>query len=164
MPGNMRSASKVITLAQAAQWREELRAAGKTLALCNGVFDLLHVGHARYLEDARSRVDCLVVAVNSDASARANKGPGRPLVPQAERAELLAALGAVDAVVIFEGRDVGEVIGALRPDLHIKGTDYTPESVPERALVEALGGQVVIAGDPKDHSSTALAALLRKPS
>ncbi len=132
------------------------RAQGRRVALANGVFDLLHVGHVRYLEGARSLADALVVAVNSDASTRANKGPGRPVIPEDERAELLASLRCVDAVVLFGDRDVRAIIRALRPDVHVKGTDYTPESIPERDEVLAYGGKVAVAGDPKDHSTSAL--------
>lgn len=114
------------------------------------------MGHVRYLRAARALGGRLVVAVNSDASARALKGEGRPRVPAAERAELLAALADVDAVTVFEGRDVSEVIRRIRPDIHAKGTDYTAESVPERDIVIACGGRVAIVGDPKDHSSTEL--------
>ena len=148
--------SKVLTLALARQRREELRAQGKRVALCNGVFDLLHVGHLRYLVAARGLADALFVAVNSDRSTRELKGEGRPAVPEAERAELVGGLWPVDVVLLFDERDVSEVLRALRPDFHVKGTDYTVETVPERALVESLGGRVVIAGDPKDHSSTEL--------
>lgn len=132
------------------------RAEGRRVALANGVFDLLHVGHVRYLEAARAMADVLVVAVNSDASTRANKGEGRPVIPEAERAELVAALACVDHVLLFDDRTVVPVIRALRPDLQVKGTDYTPDSIPERAEVEAYGGRVAVAGDPKDHSTTDL--------
>ncbi len=157
----MPAADKVVPLEEALARAEEVRRRGGRIGLANGVFDLLHVGHVRYLEAARALCDQLVVAVNSDASVRANRGPGMPTVGEAERAEVVAALGAVDQVVLFAERDVSEVIRRLRPDLHVKGTDYTPEGVPERALVESLGGRVVIAGDPKDHSSSALRAKLR---
>ena len=160
MPAPTPAKDKITTLERARALREELRERGRKVGLCNGVFDLLHVGHVRYLEAARAMCDCLVVAVNSDRSARENKGAGRPLVPERERAEVVAALGAVDWVVIFDGRDASEVIRELRPDLQIKGTDYTPENVPERGLVESLGGRVAIAGDPKDHSSTEMGARL----
>lgn len=136
---------------------EPLRA-GRRVVLTNGVFDLLHVGHLRYLEAARAHGDVLVVAVNSDASTRAYKGPTRPIIPEDERAELVGGLECVDYVVVFEERDVCTIIDALRPDVHAKGTDYTVASVPERARVEAYGGQVVICGDPKDHSTTELIA------
>jgi rfaE bifunctional protein nucleotidyltransferase chain/domain len=132
------------------------------VALTNGAFDLLHVGHVRYLAGAAALADRVVVAVNSDASVRALKGEGRPVVPQAERAELLAALECVDAVLIFEDRDVRAVIRALKPEVHVKGTDYTPQSIPERAEVEAYGGTVAVAGDPKDHSTTQLVADLSR--
>ncbi len=138
------------------------RARGSKIALANGVFDLLHVGHVRYLEAAKSLADVLVVAVNSDRSARENKGPHRPLVPEAERAELLSALACTDFVVIFDEPTVVGVIRALKPEFHVKGTDYSIETVPERAEVESYGGRVVIAGDPKDHSSTKLLSALRR--
>lgn len=131
---------------------------GARVVMANGVFDLLHVGHARYLAAARALGDVLVVAVNSDASTRAYKGPTRPVVPEDERAELVAALESVDWVFVFDEPDVRRVLSILRPDVHAKGTDYTPETVPERAVVEAYGGRVAICGDPKDHSSTALIA------
>lgn len=134
------------------QWR----AAGNQIVLTNGCFDLLHVGHVRYLRAARQLGGKLVVAVNSDASTRALKGEGRPRVPEAERAELLAALADVDAVVIFDSPDVKDLIRLLHPDVHAKGTDYTLESVPERDVVIACGGRVAIVGDPKDHSTTEL--------
>ena len=137
---------------QAAVWR----AAGEKITLANGTFDLLHVGHIRYLQAAAALGGRLVVAVNDDASVRALKGEGRPLMPAAERAELLAALRGVDAVVIFSEPDVRALVRELRPHLHAKGTDYTEESVPERDEVAANGGRVVIVGDPKEHSSTAL--------
>lgn len=133
-----------------------LRSAGKRVALANGVFDLLHVGHLRYLEGAKALADILVVAVNSDASTRAYKGPDRPIIPADERVELLCGLSCTDYVVVFEATDVRGIIRALKPDIHVKGTDYTPESIPERDLVLAYGGRVAIAGDPKDHSTTAL--------
>ncbi|MHB1846262.1 MAG: adenylyltransferase/cytidyltransferase family protein [Deltaproteobacteria bacterium] len=158
----MASVEKIVSLADAALWADGARARGLTVGLANGVFDLLHVGHVRYLEGARALCDALVVAVNSDASVRENRGPGLPLVPEAERAEVVAALTAVDRVVVFSGKDVSEVLRAVRPALQIKGTDYTPETVPERALVESLGGRVAIAGDPKAHSSTALREKLRE--
>ncbi|MEW5854496.1 MAG: adenylyltransferase/cytidyltransferase family protein [Myxococcota bacterium] len=132
------------------------RAAGRKVGLCNGAFDLLHVGHLRYLRDAARRCDVLVVAVNSDASVRAAKGPDRPVIPEQERLELVAGLDGVDAVHLFSEATVSDVLRALRPHFHFKGTDYTTTSVPEAALVRELGGKVVIVGDPKDHSTTAL--------
>ncbi len=135
------------------------RAAGEKITLTNGCFDLLHVGHVRYLRAAKELGGKLIVAVNSDSSTRALKGPGRPRVPDHERAELLAALADVDAVTIFDAPDVREIIKLIRPDVHAKGTDYTAESVPERDVVYASGGRVAIVGDPKDHSTS---ELLRK--
>jgi rfaE bifunctional protein nucleotidyltransferase chain/domain len=137
--------------------RAEATAAGRTIALANGVFDLFHVGHLRYLQGARALADLLVVAVNGDASARRlGKGPGRPVVPEGERAEIVAALACVDHVLLFDSPDVVPVIRALRPDVQVKGTDYTPETIPEADEVKRHGGRVAVAGDPKDHSTTAL--------
>ncbi len=132
------------------------RAAGRTIAFANGIFDLLHVGHLRYLQGAAAVADVLVVAVNSDRSARELKGEGRPVVPQDERAELVSALRGVAYVTIFEGRSPAPLIETLRPDFHCKGTDYTPENVPEGEIVRSYGGRVVTVGDPKEHSSTEL--------
>jgi len=133
-----------------AAWRRD----GDRVTLANGCFDLLHVGHVRYLHAARELGGKVVVAVNSDDSVRALKGEGRPLMPAEERAEILSALADVDAVVVFAETDVRAIIREIRPDFHAKGTDYTAETVPERAEVEACGGRVVIVGDPKDHSAT----------
>ena len=130
------------------------RAAGLTVVLANGCFDLLHVGHVRYLTGAKALGDVLVVAINSDKQARLLKGEGRPFAPEAERAEIVAAIGAVDLVTIFDEPTVTELIRAIRPDIHAKGTDYTVDSVPEREIVREYGGQVAIVGDPKNHSST----------
>jgi rfaE bifunctional protein nucleotidyltransferase chain/domain len=124
------------------------------VTLANGCFDVLHVGHVRYLRAARDLGGKLVVAVNADDSVRELKGAGRPVMPAAERAEILASLSDVDAVVIFPEKDVRAIIREIRPDFHAKGTDYTEQSVPERDVVEACGGRVVIVGDPKDHSAT----------
>jgi D-glycero-beta-D-manno-heptose 1-phosphate adenylyltransferase len=145
-----------LTLERLAEQVRQWRAAGEKIILTNGCFDVLHVGHVRYFRAAKELGGRVVVAVNSDASVRALKGEGRPRVPAAERAEVLAALADVDAVMIFDGLDVSEVIRQLRPDIHAKGTDYTAESVPEREVVIACGGRVEIVGDPKDHSSTEL--------
>ncbi len=134
------------------------RAAGRTLAFANGCCDLLHVGHIRYLESAAREADRLVVAINDDASVRGLKGEGRPILSAADRAELVAALRCVDYVVIFPEPTVGPLLEALRPDVHCKGTDYTVESVPERAIVRAYGGRTAIVGDPKDHSTRDLLA------
>jgi len=133
---------------------EEWRRAGDRITLTNGCFDLLHVGHIRYLCAARELGGKVVVAVNSDDSVRALKGEGRPLMPAEERAEILAALEDVDAVVVFPEKDVRAIIREIRPDFHAKGTDYTADSVPEREEVEACGGRVVIVGDPKNHSAS----------
>lgn len=130
------------------------RRPGTRIVLANGIFDLPHVGHLRYLRAARACGDWLVVAVNDDPGARRLKGKGRPIQKAAERAALVAAVRGVDRVVLFSGRTVGRVIRRLRPDVHCKGTDYTPETVPERALVTAYGGTVRVVGDPKHHSST----------
>ena len=134
----------------AATWRT----AGNRITLTNGCFDVLHVGHIRYLHAARELGGKLIVAVNADASVRALKGEGRPVMPADERAEILAAMSDVDAVVIFPEKDVRAIIREIRPNFHAKGTDYTEESVPERDEVEACGGRVVIVGDPKNHSAT----------
>jgi len=136
------------------------RAAGRTVAFANGVFDLLHVGHVRYLQASAAEADRLIVAVNSDRSVRRLKGEGRPVLDQQSRAELVAALGGVDYVVIFEDDTVGALLTRLKPDVHCKGTDYTVESVPERAIVQAYGGRTAIVGDPKDHSTRDLLARL----
>ncbi len=133
---------------------EEWRRAGERIVLANGNFDLLHVGHVRYLRGAKELGGKLVVAINSDASVRALKGDGRPIMPQEERAEIIAALADVDAVVIFPELDVRALIRELRPDIHAKGTDYTVETVPERDAVGEYGGRVAIVGDAKDHSTS----------
>lgn len=130
------------------------RRSGARVVLANGCFDLLHVGHVRYLEAARALGDLLVVGINSDEQVRRLKGEGRPLVVARERAELIAALRAVDLVTIFDEPTVENLLLALRPDVHAKGTDYTEETVPEREVVRAYGGRVAIVGDPKDHSTT----------
>lgn len=137
------------------------RAAGRSIALANGCFDLLHVGHVRYLIGAAAEADVLVVAINDDESVRRLKGAGRPIFSAADRAELVAALRGVDYVVIFGGPTVAAVIAAIRPDVHCKGTDYTTENVPERDQVRAYGGRVAIVGDPKDHSTRDLVSKVR---
>jgi rfaE bifunctional protein nucleotidyltransferase chain/domain len=133
---------------------EEWRRAGQRITLANGNFDLLHVGHVRYLRGAKALGGRLVVAVNSDESVRALKGEGRPIMPAEERAEIVAALADVDAVVIFPERDVRAIIREIRPDVQAKGTDYTPDSVPERDAVTLYGGRVAIVGDAKEHSTS----------
>jgi len=132
------------------------RGQGEAIILANGGFDLLHVGHVRYLRAAKALGGKLIVAVNSDKSLRELKGQGRPLMPAEERAEILAALEDVDAIIIFDERDVRALIRELRPDVHAKGTDYTRDSVPERDEVLTYGGRVEIVGDPKDHSTSSL--------
>ena len=134
------------------------RASGQTIAFANGCFDLLHVGHVRYLQGAAAEASRLVVAVNGDQSVAALKGAGRPILTAADRAEIVAALSAVDYVVIFPDRTVDRLLQMLRPDVHCKGTDYTVESVPERATVEAYGGRIAIVGDPKNHATRDLVA------
>lgn len=133
---------------------EEWRSSGERVTLANGNFDLLHVGHVRYLRGAKEVGGKLVVAINSDASVRALKGEGRPVMPEQERAEIVAALADVDAVVIFPELDVRAIIREIRPDVQAKGTDYTADSVPERDTVAEYGGRVAIVGDPKDHSTS----------
>ena len=153
----------IATLAEAAAVRERARSEGREVAVANGAFDLLHVGHLRYLRGAKALVPggLLIVGVNSDQSVRESKGPSRPIVPERERAELVEALACVDLVVLFDEPKADTLLLALRPDLHVKGTDYTPESVPERALVASFGGRTAIAGDPKDHSTSELVTRLR---
>jgi rfaE bifunctional protein nucleotidyltransferase chain/domain len=148
----------VLTEAELAASVADDRRAGRTIAFANGCFDVLHVGHSRYLEGASREADRLIVAVNDDDSVRRLKGRGRPILPAATRAELVAALGAVDYVVIFPDPNVERLLRLFRPDVHCKGTDYTVETVPERAVVREYGGRVAIVGDSKDHSTKALLA------
>ena len=137
------------------------RAAGKTIAFANGVFDLLHIGHVRYLEAAANEADRLIVAVNGDRVA-ARKGPGRPILPAADRAELVAALRGVDYVVIFDDDTVERLLTLFTPDVHCKGTDYTADTVPERNVVRGYGGRVAIVGDAKSHATRDLIAAIRR--
>ena len=154
-----------MSLDEALAYLAPLRAEGASLALANGCFDILHVGHVRYLEAAAQEADLLVVAVNADASVRSLKGAGRPVLDEQARATLVAALWCVDLVVIFAEPTVTLVLDALRPDVHCKGTDYTVESVPERAFVASYGGRTAIVGDPKDHSTRdLLGRILGSPS
>ncbi len=150
----------VVSLEEAGRLAAGWRAQGRRLVLANGCFDLLHVGHVRYLQAARGLGDALVVGLNSDASVRRLKGPGRPVMPAAERAELVAAVSGVDAVVVFEEDSADALISRLRPDVHAKGTDYTEQNVPERAFAAAVGAAVAIAGDPKSHSTRDLIATI----
>jgi D-glycero-beta-D-manno-heptose 1-phosphate adenylyltransferase len=138
------------------------RASGRTIALANGCFDVLHVGHVRYLHGAAAEADRLVVAVNDDRSVRELKGPGRPILTAADRAELVAALRGVDFVVVFGDNTVERLLLAIKPDVHCKGTDYTVDSVPERAVVARYGGRTAIVGDPKSHSTRDLIARLSR--
>lgn len=143
-------------IAERSQWR----ARGETVVLANGAFDLLHVGHVRYLAAARALGDRLVVAVNSDLSVQLSKGPSRPVLPQSERVEILSHLWMVDRIVLFDSATVAPVLEALRPEVHAKGTDYTVDTVPERDVVTAYGGRTAICGDPKDHATTDLIATI----
>jgi rfaE bifunctional protein nucleotidyltransferase chain/domain len=146
--------NKILSREELRRRVETWRRAGERVTLANGSFDLLHVGHVRYLQGAKALGGQLVVAINSDASVRALKGEGRPIMPDHERAEIVAALADVDAVVIFPELDVRAIIREIRPDAQAKGTDYTVDSVPERDAVLEYGGRVAIVGDPKDHSTS----------
>jgi rfaE bifunctional protein nucleotidyltransferase chain/domain len=148
--------AKIVDRSQLTALARNWRSTGEKIILTNGCFDLLHVGHVRYLRAAKALGGKLVVGLNSDSSTRVLKGEGRPRVPALERAEILAALQDVDAITIFDELNVRELIQTLRPDIHAKGTDYTAENVPERDTVIACGGRVEIVGDPKDHSTTEL--------
>jgi D-glycero-beta-D-manno-heptose 1-phosphate adenylyltransferase len=142
---------------------EEHRRSSRKIVFANGVFDLLHVGHIRYLQAARAEGDLLVVGINSDSSTRKLKGDGRPILTERARAALVAALRSVDYVVVFDDLDVNSLLRELQPDVHAKGTDYTAETVPERELATRLGIRIAIVGDPKDHSTRDLLARLRRP-
>ena len=150
----------LLDLEAAVRLADTCRREGKRLVLANGCFDLLHVGHVRYLQDARSLGDVLLVGINADSSVTRLKGPGRPIMAAAERAELVGSLAAVDGVVIFEEDTADALVRALRPSVHAKGTDYTAESVPEGASVREAGGRVAIAGDPKSHATRDLIRLI----
>jgi rfaE bifunctional protein nucleotidyltransferase chain/domain len=151
----------VVTMEEAVRRADEVRSRGGIVVLANGCFDLLHVGHVRYLEGARREGDFLVVAVNSDRSVRRLKGPGRPILAEQDRAELVAALRPVDLVFVFDDPTVDQVIRRLRPHVHAKGTDYTTESVPERETMARIGGRVAIVGDAKSHSTRDLLVRIR---
>ena len=155
------AAEKIGTLDEVRRRVDDARAGGRTIAFANGCFDVLHVGHVRYLEGARAEADVLVVGVNGDASVRRLKGEGRPVLPEADRALLVAALRAVDEVVVFPDDDVSRLLLALRPDVHCKGTDYTPDTVPEKGVVRSYGGRVAIVGDPKRHDTRVLLERIR---
>jgi len=156
-----RGGSRIVAAEELARRFDASPATRRGVVLANGIFDLLHVGHVRYLEGARAEGKQLVVALNADASARRLKGPGRPVVALPERLELVAALRVVDWVTWFEGDRVDDLLRLLRPEVHAKGTDYTVESVPERALAASLGIRTAIVGDPKEHATTGLLARLR---
>ena len=158
--GPASSASDVLSVAEAGALAARLRAQGKRIVLANGCFDLLHVGHVRYLQEARRLGDVLFVGINGDAAVTRLKGAGRPVVPAAERAELLAALRDVDHVVVFDEDTADRLVSAVRPDVHAKGTDYTAEGVPEAAAVRSVGGEVAITGDPKQHAARDMIALI----
>ena len=151
---------RIVTRAKLARLVADDRKAGLTIAFANGIFDLLHVGHVRYLQAAAAEADRLIVAVNEDVTASA-KGPGRPIQAAADRAELVAALRGVDYVVLFSEPTVTPLLQLLEPDVHCKGTDYTADSVPERDTVRSYGGRIAIVGDPKDHSTRDLLARIR---
>jgi rfaE bifunctional protein nucleotidyltransferase chain/domain len=153
---------KIGTLDQVRGRVEDAHRAGLSVALANGCFDVLHVGHVRYLAGARAEADVLVVGVNGDESVRRLKGKDRPVLPEGDRALLVAGLRAVDHVLVFPEDDVTNLLLALRPEVHCKGTDYTPETVPERDVVRSYGGRVAIVGDPKDHDTKALLRRLRE--
>jgi len=157
------SAEKILSRERLKQRVAAWRQAGESITLANGCFDLLHVGHVRYLHAAKQLGGRLIVAINSDDSVRALKGEGRPLMPAEERAEILSALADVDAVVIFPERDVRALIREVRPDVHAKGTDYTADSVPEQDVVREFGGRIEIVGDPKDHSVSKIIRSRLKP-
>jgi D-glycero-beta-D-manno-heptose 1-phosphate adenylyltransferase len=152
----------VVTFDDVEAFVADERSRGRTIAFANGVFDLLHVGHVRYLQSAADQADRLIVAVNSDASVRRLKGEGRPILDERARAEIVAALRGVDRVVVFDNDTVGPLLERLRPDVHCKGTDYTVDTVPERAIVAGYGGRTAICGDPKDHSTRDLLKRIAK--
>src|ERR1700724_307124 len=156
------SESKIVSQQKLKSLVADHKKRGQTVVFANGCFDILHVGHKRYLEAARQRGDILIVAINNDASLRTLKGPGRPVLDEAARARLVAALRAVDYVVIFREQTVASLLRDLVPDVHAKGTDYSADTVPERAVAKELGIQVAIVGDPKNHSTRGLLASLRK--
>ena len=162
-PLNTAHHPKIVSRDGLRQLVSDWRSAGERITLANGCFDVLHVGHVRYLHAARDLGGKLIVAVNADDSVRSLKGAGRPVMPAEERAEILASLSDVDAVVVFTEKDVRAVVREIRPDFHAKGTDYSVETVPERDEVEACGGKVVIVGDPKDHSATEIIRAQSQP-
>jgi rfaE bifunctional protein nucleotidyltransferase chain/domain len=157
-----RGTSKILSREALLEAAARQRAAGTTIVFANGAFDLLHVGHVRYLQAAAREADWLVVGINSDRSVRALKGGPRPILPESERAEIVSALACVDAVVLFDEDSPAGLLRDLKPDVHAKGTDYTVASVPEREVVASYGGRTAIVGDPKDHATTDLLKKIRK--
>jgi rfaE bifunctional protein nucleotidyltransferase chain/domain len=143
----------IVDMPELLAWVRETRARGETIAFANGCFDVLHVGHVRYIQASAAEADRLIVAINDDESVRQLKGQNRPILPASARATLVAALRGVDRVVVFGGMTVADLLRAIEPDVHCKGTDYTVESVPERHIVVGYGGRTAIVGDPKDHST-----------
>jgi D-glycero-beta-D-manno-heptose 1-phosphate adenylyltransferase len=156
------SAAKIVSRQEAVRLGAREREAGRQVVFANGAFDLLHAGHVRYLEAARREGDWLVVGVNSDASVARSKGSGRPVIPAAERAEIVAALESVDCVLVFEEDSPSALLDELKPHVHAKGTDYTSDTVPEREVVRSNGGRTAIVGDPKDHATTDLIERIRR--
>ena len=156
------TASKILSRDELLEAAARERTGGKRIVFANGAFDLLHVGHVRYLEAARREGGWLAVGINSDRSVRRAKGNGRPILPERERAEIVAALACVDAVVFFDEDSPAALLSELKPDVHAKGTDYTPASVPERDVVASYGGKTAIVGDPKDHATTDLIDRIRE--
>ena len=156
-----KTADRILDRVQLIKSVESARAKGSIIVLANGCFDILHAGHVRYLAGAKALGDLLVVAVNSDAQVRSLKGNGRPILSEAERAEIIASLQVVDVVSIFSEPTVEELLLALKPDVHAKGTDYTEDTVPEHQVVRSYGGRVAIVGDPKNHSTTDLLNRIR---
>jgi rfaE bifunctional protein nucleotidyltransferase chain/domain len=156
------STTKILSRKELLEAAASQKAAGRRVVFANGAFDLLHVGHVRYLEAARREGDWLAVGVNSNRSVENGKGKGRPILPEAERAEIISALSCVDAVVVFDEDSPAELLSELKPDVHAKGTDYTVESVPERDVIASYGGKTAIVGDSKDHATSDLIEKIRK--
>ncbi len=158
------TSSKILSRERLLEAAARARAGGKRIVFANGAFDLLHVGHVRYLEAARREAEWLAVGINSDRSVRRTKGENRPVLPERERAEIVAALACVDAVVLFDEDSPAALLSELKPEVHAKGTDYTSESVPERDVVASYGGKTAIVGDPKDHATSDLIARIARAS
>lgn len=161
-PGEQNGNAAILGRAEVLEAIDAERGSGKTIAFANGCFDILHVGHLRYLQGAAREADVLVVGINGDQSVRLLKGNGRPLMPEGERAEMIAAIRGVDYVTIFHDRSPSALLAEMKPDVHCKGTDYSEENVPERDVVRGYGGRVAIVGDPKDHSTTAVLEKLKR--